>query len=46
MIQRWFLNDSHIVLESDKDGPEAREIDDEEEDSVRSTPQHGDDNIV
>jgi hypothetical protein len=45
MIQHWFPNDSHIVPQSDEDGPEVREIDDEEEDSVRGTPQYGDDNI-
>jgi hypothetical protein len=44
-IQRWFPSDRRIVPESDDDGPEVREADDEEEDSVRGTPHHGDDNI-
>jgi hypothetical protein len=45
MIQHWFPKDSRIVPESDEDGPEVREVNDKEEDSLHGTPCHSDDNI-
>jgi hypothetical protein len=44
MSQRCFPN-RRFFPESDEDRPEVTEVDDKEEDSVRGTPHHNDDNI-
>jgi hypothetical protein len=45
MLQRCPHNDGRIVPESDDDGLEVMEVEDEEEDFVRGSRHHVDDNI-